>query len=88
MGGSPGYIGVLEVRGCVRSMIELDMAAGRRCIDDAMTTASQCGSQSQITALEATQTPSTGEVDGLRKPIDDVKNGFVTIHVAPQAEKN
>lgn len=25
-GGSPGYIGVLEVRGCVRSMMQLDMA--------------------------------------------------------------
>ena len=40
-GGSPGYIGVLEVRGCVRSMMQLDMAVscfilarpGRRCID-------------------------------------------------------
>ena len=25
-GQSPGYIGMLEVRGCVRSMTELDMA--------------------------------------------------------------
>ena len=39
-----------------------------------MTTASQSASQSQITALEATQTSSTGEVDKLRKRVDNVTN--------------
>jgi hypothetical protein len=59
-------------------MTELDMAVSWSVylgaeVDDAVTTASQSASHSQITALEATQMPSTGEVDKLRKPVDDVE---------------
>ena len=52
-------------------MIELDMAVSWSVylhtlgteVGDAVTTAFESASQSQITGLKATQTPSTGEVD-------------------------